>query len=328
MKTIVRILVVFVALNLFFAAFPKQASAQEVRVSFRVFYDQLSPYGRWIAYPYYGYVWVPNVGPDFMPYATDGYWEYTDYGWTWVSDYSWGWAPFHYGRWDYDNNYGWFWVPDNEWGPAWVVWRKAEGYYGWAPMKPGITINVVYGKGYHIPHNHWIFVKDGDFDRHDISHYYINREQNKTIIGNSRIMNNAYEEKGKRANYFAGPDRNEVQRFTGKPVRRLSVHIADKPERRNISKDRIDIYKPQVVKESDNHKYSPKPVEKWNKHNNTTKNINNQHSNNAPVINNNTKSVQQDNRNTEIKQNTNNRQNNSHKEKSAQQTNRTNGNRR
>jgi len=43
----------------------------------------------------------------------------TDDGMTWVSDYNWGWAPFHYGRWDYNDSYGWFWIPDNEWGPAW-----------------------------------------------------------------------------------------------------------------------------------------------------------------------------------------------------------------
>ncbi len=64
----------------------------------------------------------------------------TEYGWTWLSDYPWGWAPFHYGRWDFDNSFGWFWIPGNEWGPAWVTWRRANGYYGWAPMSPGINL--------------------------------------------------------------------------------------------------------------------------------------------------------------------------------------------
>src|ERR1700761_1436748 len=41
----------------------------------QVFYDELSPYGNWIDYPDYGYVWAPaDVGPDFRPYATNGYW--------------------------------------------------------------------------------------------------------------------------------------------------------------------------------------------------------------------------------------------------------------
>src|ERR1700754_3890356 len=71
----------------------------------QVFYDELSPYGQWVDYPDYGYVWTPNAGPDFRPYATNGYWTYSDYGWTWVSNYNWGWAPFHYGRGFYDNYY-------------------------------------------------------------------------------------------------------------------------------------------------------------------------------------------------------------------------------
>ena len=124
-----------------------RASAQQPDVSFQVFYDQLSPYGQWIDYPNYGYVWIPDAGSDFAPYSTRGHWIITDYGFTWVSDYDWGWAPFHYGRWDYDNYYGWFWIPDNEWGPAWVSWRRADGYYGWEPMGPGISINISFGQG-------------------------------------------------------------------------------------------------------------------------------------------------------------------------------------
>src|SRR5688572_5624845 len=81
-------------------------------VSYQTFYDELSPYGRWVEYPGQGYVWVPDAGDDFRPYSTNGHWVWTDnYEWMWVSDYDWGWAPFHYGRWDYDDYYGWYWVP-------------------------------------------------------------------------------------------------------------------------------------------------------------------------------------------------------------------------
>src|SRR5580692_6949742 len=52
-------------------------------VSYQSFYDQLSPYGQWINNPTYGYVFMPNVGPDFKPYTTNGHWVYTDEGWTW-----------------------------------------------------------------------------------------------------------------------------------------------------------------------------------------------------------------------------------------------------
>src|SRR5579864_406878 len=91
-------------------------------VSYQTFYDQLSPYGSWINYPGYGYVWVPNnVDPSFSPYLTNGHWVYTDMGWAWVSDFDWGWGPFHYGRWLDDPYYGWLWVPGYDWAPAWVM---------------------------------------------------------------------------------------------------------------------------------------------------------------------------------------------------------------
>src|SRR4249919_1888544 len=84
-----------------------KASAQQVNVSFQLFYDNLSPHGQWANHPDYGYVWIPKVHKGFSPYSSDGHWVFTDDGWTWVSDFSWGWAPFHYGRWDYDPYYGW-----------------------------------------------------------------------------------------------------------------------------------------------------------------------------------------------------------------------------
>jgi hypothetical protein len=91
-------------------------------VSIQVFYDELSPHGRWISYPQYGYVWIPGVDAGFRPYYTNGYWVSTDNGWLWMSDYDWGWAPFHYGSWFYDGAYGWIWVQGYHWAPAWVTW--------------------------------------------------------------------------------------------------------------------------------------------------------------------------------------------------------------
>ena len=72
-----------------------EEQADNSGMSYQTFYDQLSPYGSWINYPGYGYVWVPQANAGFSPYETDGSWQYTDYGWTWVSDYAWGWATFH-----------------------------------------------------------------------------------------------------------------------------------------------------------------------------------------------------------------------------------------
>ena len=83
-----------------------QDYSQQPDITYQQFYNDLSPYGNWINYPGYGYVWMPGV-TGFRPYYTNGSWVYTNYGWTWASDYSWGWAPFHYGRWLNDRMYGW-----------------------------------------------------------------------------------------------------------------------------------------------------------------------------------------------------------------------------
>ncbi|NLX80341.1 MAG: hypothetical protein GXZ03_02100, partial [Proteiniphilum sp.] len=75
-------------------------------MSMQVFYNELRPHGRWIHHNAYGNVWIPKVNKHFHPYATNGYWTMTNYGNMWVSNYSWGWAPFHYGRWFFDDYYG------------------------------------------------------------------------------------------------------------------------------------------------------------------------------------------------------------------------------
>lgn len=211
-------------------------------VDIQVFYDQLSPYGQWIDYPDYGYVWIPDVGPGFSPYQTNGQWVMTEYGWTWISDYSWGWAPFHYGRWDFDNRFGWFWIPDTEWGPAWVTWRRAEGYYGWAPMGPRIRAGYYRDYG---DINRWHFVRDRDFGRNHISRYEINRSDYDRLLRNSSVINNTHVDRRRNATYVAGPSVEEVQRVTGRRISSLAVRDNNRPGT-VVNKDQVRIYRPQV----------------------------------------------------------------------------------
>ena len=200
MKLLTKVFIVFIMLGSALWTAPQKASAQ-ASVSFQVFYDDLSPYGNWVQDPSYGYVWIPNASPGFSPYNTNGHWVYTEYGWTWVSDYPWGWAPFHYGRWHNDPMYGEMWVPGNEWGPGWVSWRQSEGYYGWAPIEPGISLSVAYGSGYNVPNDRWTFVKDRDFGREDMHNYYVNRSGNTAIINNSTVINNTIADNNKKSSY-------------------------------------------------------------------------------------------------------------------------------
>jgi Family of unknown function (DUF6600) len=247
MKSKIKILVLFLATVTASFIFSRQLTAQVPNISFQVFYDQLSPYGQWVDNPDWGYVWIPDAGPDFVPYSTDGHWILTNYGWTWMSDYSWGWAPFHYGRWDFDHYYGWIWIPGSEWGPAWVSWRRADGYYGWAPMEPGISLSVSFSRGYNRNDNHWIFVRDGDLDRADLNHYYISRTDQDRIGRHSSSIINTYVDSRRNATYVTGPGRGDFQKVTGIQVNPIAIQDYNRPGE-EVSNGQFRMYRPDVVK--------------------------------------------------------------------------------
>ncbi len=219
------------------------AAEEQGHVSFQVFYDDLSPYGEWVNDPDYGYVWIPGAGPDFVPYSTSGHWVMTEYGWMWLSDYKWGWAPFHYGRWDYDSYRGWFWIPGDEWGPAWVVWRSGGGYYGWAPMRPGISVEMSLNSESRDP-GRWNFVREKDFDRENPGKYYINRRDNEQVIRNTKVINNTYADARRNVTYVAGPSPNEVQNTIGRKIPNVAVLDNNRPGQK-ISNRQVQIYRPQ-----------------------------------------------------------------------------------
>ena len=211
--------------------------------SYQTFYDELGPYGNWVNYPNYGYVWVPNTGPGFSPYCTNGQWVYTDYGWTWSSNYSWGWAPFHYGRWMEDPMYGWMWVPGTEWGPAWVTWGQTYGYYGWAPLGPGVNPY----DNYRPAAQYWTYAPQDRMMQPNVSSYVINSyspnyettvNYNTVVIINNR---NTYNQ----TTYNSGPQAIEVERVTGHSITPVRVNNASKPTPNN-SANEINIYRPAI----------------------------------------------------------------------------------
>ncbi len=223
--------------------------AQGASVNFQVFYDNLSPHGYWIDYPNYGYAWVPNVGPDFIPYSTGGYWTMTSYGWTWVSNYSWGWAPFHYGRWSYDSYYGWFWVPDNVWGPAWVAWRTSPGYYGWAPIGPNISITFAMGGGYAPPVDYWCYTSSQYMGQQDISNYYGPRKNTSDFVNTSTVVNNTYTDNRTQTTYIAGPKQEEVEKASGRTINPVSIKEDAKPSQK-FENNELKLYRPTITKEN------------------------------------------------------------------------------
>lgn len=203
-------------LFIFMGASPAKAQYNDYNdeVSLEMFYEELSPYGVWINDPLYGRVWRPDVDQEeFRPYYTSGHWEMTKYGNTWVSDYEWGWAPFHYGRWHHHIRRGWVWIPGLEWAPAWVTWRSGAGYYGWAPMGPGININVNIGR---IPNFWWVFIPKRNIYYHSYSRYDWRRNTN--IYHNTVIINNIYVDNRSRNRYYCGPRADDIRRYTRQPV--------------------------------------------------------------------------------------------------------------
>jgi hypothetical protein len=256
MKTLIKITVILV---MFAGALmvPQKTSASNTNYysSYQVFYDELSPYGNWVYYPQYGYVWSPNVAEGFSPYATAGHWVFTFFGWTWVSDYPWGWAPFHYGRWFYDSFYGPMWIPGNEWAPAWVMWRRAPGYYGWAPMGPGYDFGYGYGYGhghghsYDVPDNNWVFVENNYITNVNITNYYIDNSTNTTIINNSTVIMDKHNNSKTGEAYLSGPALAEAQKFTGKAINPVTVSANSKPGQK-VSGNEIALYMPKVEKDN------------------------------------------------------------------------------
>jgi hypothetical protein len=237
-----RLLIVFILL----AGVGIRVHAQaDVAISDQQFYDELNPYGTWVNYPQYGYVWEPNLDNRlaFTPYSTNGRWVYTDEGWTWVSNYPWGWAPFHYGRWFYDDYMGWLWIPGYEWAPAWVTWGSYGGNYGWAPLGPGISISV--GVGWRPPRsNWWTFVPCNHFGE-DRWHNYIVRN-NTTIINHVSIIRNVYQGGGRGGQWNSGPKREEVEHYGNRRIQPMTFNNVQRPGTARVQDNRIALYRPAV----------------------------------------------------------------------------------
>lgn len=245
-------------------------------VTYQRFYDDLSPYGRWVDYPGYGFVWSPSV-IDFQPYYSNGFWASTNMGWNWNSGYSWGWAPFHYGRWFYETGYGWMWLPGYEWAPAWVAWRNNASYYGWAPLGPGMHLGV--SVAVNIPYEHWNFVDPHHIMDHHVNNYIIDNSKRETIYNNTTIINNYNYTNNKKIVYSKGPAVKDVEKVTGQKITPYIVKDHNIPVENNnlehqqsnvknqkdvsnavntnVKKREIDVYKPQVRVPKDNEIIKP-----------------------------------------------------------------------
>src|SRR5258708_31299241 len=225
---------------------------------------------------------MPEVGPDFKPYTTNGHWVYTDEGWTWASDYPWGWAAFHYGRWFFQGRSGRMCIPGHEWASAWLSWRMSPDYYGWAPLGPSVSINVSIGGGYNPPAHYWSFVPHQYVTSPQVNNYRVNETRNVTIINNTTVINNTVINNNVTNNnihntnitnnnvtnnnttnnvtnnvtnnrinnttvnnYAGGPDPSEVSTVTGTTVRPIPIRQTSTPGEQ-VNNGSLTIYRPRV----------------------------------------------------------------------------------
>ena len=224
-----------------FTSLRAEANPSDHGVSFQVFYDELAPYGDWVRDQNHGYVWLPYAEQGFHPYGTNGHWSMTSYGNTWVSYYDWGWAPFHYGRWYFDNYYqSWAWVPGYEWGPAWVNWRTGGGYYGWAPLAPGFSFNVAVN----LPNFYFVFIPRNRIYHRYAHRYYASYRNRVRIYNQTTIINNTVIYNNNR--YVAGPNRREIERVTRRAVPVYQVQGSDRAGRASVSINSISLYRPEL----------------------------------------------------------------------------------
>ncbi|HEX8531098.1 MAG TPA: DUF6600 domain-containing protein, partial [Cytophagales bacterium] len=137
----------------------------------------------------------------------------------------------------------WAWVPGPDWGPAWVAWRSGGGYYGWAPLGPGVNIqvNVV------IPARHWVFVPQRYITYPQPYRYCAPHHQVVNIYHNSVYVHNIYRTDNQV--YVSGPHRDEIARATRREVPVYRVEEAARPGRTAARNGTVEVYRPRVTPE-------------------------------------------------------------------------------
>lgn len=232
------------------------------------FYQQLSPYGKWIMADDNQWYWQPAVmlsTPSWRPYWNEGHWVNTDSGWYWASDYPWGWAPFHYGRWRLHPLHGWIWFPDRVWAPAWVTWRSGGEYCGWAPLPPGASFDpsggvVFRGKRVAVEFDfgldwiHFSFCRVRDLGERNV----FRREPDRRLIfGRTTVLDHQYAvERSSSDNRTEvvvvnrGVDPHRVEALRGRPLNVVTIHELRTPgpskgrERFDREHKTLEVYRP------------------------------------------------------------------------------------
>lgn len=226
---------------------------QEINIGF--FFDRLAVHGDWIHHGRYGWVWIPSYVPyGWRPY-TYGHWVYTDDDqWLWLSDWDWGWGPFHYGRWHLDRTLGWIWVPGYVWAPAWVAWRRGDGYVGWAALGPRFEWDVSVGFRWFdvsvLTGPVWVFVPERHFLDRDVRDRIAPPSRNLAIKDRTRDVSDIVSRRGQPVDRSIS--RSDLEATIG-TIRRTRVRTVETPAELRVRRPAPDeefVFRPMVHRDT------------------------------------------------------------------------------
>jgi hypothetical protein len=243
------------------AAPPPAAIQPEADTTASAFYNDLAPYGAWTQQPDYGPVWQPTVetiNSDWTPYVDAGQWLNSDSGWYWQSDYTWGWSVFHYGRWINIPHQGWVWQPGNIWAPAWVAWRSSSSYMGWAPLPPGVGLNVLAQLTYNgkpagpnatlgLPPSAYTFVNISNFTSRNLPRRVVPAPRINALVQSSVLLDSYAIINNRIFNGGANPEAVAAARH--RPVPQVNLRAVSSPDAAGLAMDRktLAVYVPPAT---------------------------------------------------------------------------------
>ncbi|MFZ0306520.1 MAG: DUF6600 domain-containing protein [Terracidiphilus sp.] len=127
------------------AAFTSAPPTQNGPESGSPAWSDLDANGSWYDVPDQGYVWSPfeaaNAGWD--PYGCGNWMAYPQFGYTFVPCNNWGFLPYSCGAWNFYGGFGWGWSPGMG---GCNPWWNSFGYY------PGPMFGGSLPPGYRLPH--------------------------------------------------------------------------------------------------------------------------------------------------------------------------------
>jgi hypothetical protein len=120
----------------------------------------------------------------------------------------------------------------------------------------GFSVAVNYYNG--IPDYYWNFVPHRHIMHRRVYNYYVPRPRVVNIVRHTTIVTNNYRDR--RATYFTGPSRREIERDTRTRVVVHEVNTRSTPGRMDVNRRTVNIYRPEVDNSRESRRSIPSKV--------------------------------------------------------------------